>query len=173
MKRLRPLKRDAQKEFLAVLERELKLCRLPDQKEVDLVMRTLARGGAPPKGAFKNPAATGFLSVIAQGIRAAAKMRKFKNEAELDKAIEQTRGLNLKMRESLGQVLELYKDLLPRKKRGPKPSLSEAKKAEARRLIQSYIRNGMTTKFAVAQAAQSFKATPRTMRRVWESGPES
>jgi hypothetical protein len=58
------------------------------------------------------------------------------------------------------QELELYRDVLPRKKRGPEPNLGEAKKAEARRLIQSYQRNGMTIKFAVTQAAQNFKVTP-------------
>ena len=113
--------------------------------------------------------ALGALATIAQGIRRSAKRRKFKTEAELDKALEEVRGIRYKMRPAIAEALTKMKDLLPQKKRGPRPNLTDSQKQAACSTINTLKDNGMTIKFAIEQTAKNYKVTPRKMRSVWES----
>ena len=69
----------------------------------------------------------GTLATISQGIRRSARKRKFKTEADLDKA-DEVSGLRYKLRPAIAEALAKMKDLLPQKKRGPRPSLTDSQK---------------------------------------------
>jgi len=141
-----------------------------------MVFRALAKGRLPrgmKRARFNKSFPLGFLSGLAEDFRRGAKKRQFRNEAELDRALGEIRGLRYKFRPAFAEMLEKVRDMLPQKKRGPRPRLTDSEKQAACSTIDTLKANGMTTKFAIEQTAKDYKVTARMMRRVWESHGQS
>jgi uncharacterized protein YoaH (UPF0181 family) len=165
-------KRNREKEFVTAFSKELEACGLPSDQETQTLFRSLAEGRLPKKARITNENeafSLGALATIAEGIRRAAKNRKFKTETELNEALEEVRGFRYKMRPAIAEILTNMKALLPRKKRGPQSSLTDSQKQAACSTINTLKDNGMTVTFAIEQTAKSYKVSNRMIRSVWES----
>jgi uncharacterized protein YoaH (UPF0181 family) len=165
-------KRHFGNEFLAALNKEIEACGLPTDEETQALFRAFGEGRLPKQARLTNMNdgfRLGALATIAEGIRRSAKRRNFKTEAELNEALEEVRGLRYKMRPAIAEALAKMKELLPQKKRGPRPSLTDSQKQAACSTINTLKDNGMTVKFAIQQTAKSFSVSDRMMRTVWES----
>jgi hypothetical protein len=102
----------------------------------------------------------GTLTTISQGIRRSARKRKFKTEADLDKA-DEVSGIRYKLRPAIAEATE--------KARSATKSHRLPKNRRCCSTINTLKDNGMTTKFAIEQTAKIYKVTSRKMRSVWES----
>jgi hypothetical protein len=161
------MKRNPQREFVAAFEKELRRCRIPDDRTTKRIFHALATGKKPK---IPNAETFGYLALIGQGLRESAKKRKFKDEAELDAALEEMRGLGYKLRPAVAKALEVYKSALPRKGGpGRNPKLGEQDKRAIRGVIGTYIANGMTVDDAVTQCARERHVGKRTIWRAWQA----
>ncbi len=170
------MKKNAREEFLIASEGELKAAGLPGNQESAQFLRALAKGRVPQKLKHKSIVTLltqGFLALVAETLRQDARKRKFKNKAGLQRALERIQGYRHQLRPATAEALSCIVNIPPQKKTGPEAKLRGVKKQTACSTIDTFITNGMTTKFAIAQTAKDYGVSPRMMRRAWESRGQS
>jgi hypothetical protein len=165
-------KRNAKEEILKALTRELEACGFPAPAGAQEIIKSLARGKSPRRVAGLNANeqkfVTALFSTTLQPWRPIFKAVKHLNERQLDTLLARLDGLRFKLRPFIIETLERAKEVWPTKKRGPKPRLRENQRLAACSTIDTLVRNGTTTKYAIEIVAKDYKITPRLMRKIWE-----
>ncbi|MFZ0856790.1 MAG: hypothetical protein WAN10_08050, partial [Candidatus Acidiferrales bacterium] len=129
----------------------------------------LLSGKKPPdlkskKGVLQAASST----LLAMGMQNPNMRRKPKDEAHLDRRLEQIRQVPLAFRPLLDEMLAQLRSTAPGKPRGPKPRLTDRQRRDATNSISTLVANGMSLKYSISKIAQAYQVTPRLMRKVWE-----
>ena len=157
------MQRNAKQEIRKAFIAAIKACGLPAPDD-DLI-----NGKKPPdlksrKGVLQAASST----LLAMAMQNPNMRRKPKDEAHLDRRLEQIRQVPFAFRPLLDEVLTQLRSTAAGKPRGPKPRLSDRQRRDARNSISTLVANGMSVKYSIATIAKSYQVTPRRMRKVWE-----
>lgn len=167
-------KRDARREIVNALKREFDATaagwatKTPEGREV---FERLASGKnlkQYPVPRSEEELKINLLLPFVQGFVPTLKGARHLNEAQLDTVLRQIDGLRFKLRPFIRDGLAKMEEVSPTKKRGPVPKLSESERLSACSTIDTLVRNGSTTKFAIETVAKDYRTTPRLMRKYWE-----
>jgi len=158
------IKRNSKEEIRNALIGAIKACGLPEPKDELLRNKTLK---------FKSKeeilAATSTV-LLAIGINEFTKRRKVKDEAHLDRRLEQIRKAPFQFKPLLDKVLTELRKAATGKPRGPRPQLSEAQQRKARTEIAGWKSQGMPIKWGIEQKARELGISVRLMRKYYERG---
>lgn len=169
-------KRDVSNQILEAVKKELMSIGFPNPKILETIfdgVREFSRSNRLPKQAKRvDPShglAIGYVALMVRNLEKEITRHPPKTDAELQKWLDQINGLRYRLRPQVSELIKTAHDIFPQKKRGPRPSLTEAQKQSACAIIDTYKRNGHTTRDAIEQTARSYKVKPRTMRNIWQT----
>jgi hypothetical protein len=157
------MRRNAEQEIRGALIEAIKACGLPTPDD-DLI-----KGKKPPdlkskKGVLQAVSST----LLAIGMQSPNIRRKPKDEADLDRRLEQIRQVPFAFRPLLDEMLTQLRSTATGSPRGPKPRLTDRQRRNATNSISTLIANGMSAKYSISKIAESYGVTPRLMRKAWE-----
>ncbi len=165
-------KRNASKEILDAVEKELKAVGFPTPGILEDIFKGIRSGRVSKRAKTLDPSgglALGYVAMLISNIRKEIEHHPPKNDAELDKGLEQINGLRYRMRPIIGALLKEAHEVFPKKKRGPKPKLTDEHKRAACSTIDTFRKNGNTVQHAIKLVAKDYNVTERTMRGVWQA----
>lgn len=157
------MRRSANQEIKEAFIESIEACGLPTPDD-DLVSGKKRPDFKNAKGVFEAASA----AMLAIGMREHTIRRKVKDEAHLDRRLEQIRQAHFTFRPLLDEMLTQLRRTAKTKPRGPKPKLTDRQKHDAANSISTLIANGMTAKYSITKIAQTYQVTPRLMRKVWD-----
>lgn len=157
------MRRNAKQEIREAFVEAIKACGLPTPDD------DLLSGKKPPdlkskKGVLQAASST----LLAMGMQNPNMRRKPKDEAHLDRRLEQIRQVPFAFRPLLNEMLTQLRSTATGRPRGPKPRLTDRQRRDARNSISTLVANGMSVKYSISKIAESYGVTLRLMRKVWE-----
>lgn len=165
-------KRNAEREILDAVKRELVAVGFPTPRVTAEMFEAIRSGKVSKRAKKLDPSgglALGYVALMVSNVRKQIREHPPKSDTELDKWLEQMRGLRYTLRPLVGKLLKMAHEVFPKEKRGRRPTLTDEQKRSACAAIETNKRAGNTTRYAIRIVADSFKVTERTMRHIWQT----